>query len=139
MDLDRPITSIMTREVTTIEPEAPLEDAERILFSNSFKHLPVLKEDRLVGILSKTDIKRMSFAQDLDDFEANVDEAMVQMFTVGNIMVSKPFTVQQDATIRDVAKVLSEKEFRSVPVMDGESLAGIVTTSDIIRAILEEV
>lgn len=139
MDLDRPITSIMTREVTTIEPEAPLEDAERILFSNSFKHLPVLKEDRLVGILSKTDIKRMSFAQDLDDFEANVDEAMVQMFTVGNIMVSKPFTVQQDATIRDVAKVLSEKEFRSVPVMDGETLAGIVTTSDIIRAILEEV
>lgn len=139
MDLDRPITSIMTREVTTIGPDAPLEDAERILFSHSFKHLPVLRDGRLVGILSKTDIKRMSFAQDLGDFEADVDAAMVQMFTVGNIMVSKPFTVQQDATIRDVAKVLSEKEFRSVPVMDGDRLAGIVTTSDIIRAILEEV
>ena len=115
------------------------EDNDRILFSRKFKHLPVLKGNRLVGILSKTDVKRMNFAANLDDFEADVDAALVQMFTVGNIMIDKPFTVQKTATIREVAQVLSEKEFRSVPVMDGDRLVGIVTTKDIIRSILTNV
>jgi CBS domain-containing protein len=53
-------------------------------------------------------------------------------------MVSKPVAVQHDATIREVAEILSTKEFHALPVVDGSKLVGIVTTTDLIKYLLEQ-
>ena len=92
-----------------------------------------MKKGKLVGIISKTDIKRMSFADELGSDEFEADNEIFKMLTIGQVMINKPFTLTIDATIKDAAKVLSEKEFRSIPILDGEKVAGIVTTKDLVK------
>lgn len=130
------ITKIMTTDFVTISANATLNKAEDILFSNKFKHLPVVLKDKLVGIISKTDIKRMSFADEFGTAEFEADQEVFKMLTVGQVMISKPITLESSATIGDAAKVLSEKEFRSIPIMENGKLVGIVTTKDLIKYML---
>lgn len=136
MKNDTSITEIMTTDFTVISANAPLNIAEEILFSNKFKHLPVMQNNKLVGIISKTDIKRMSFADELGSSEFEADQEIFQMLTVSQVMINKPFTLDKTATIKDAAKVLSIKEFRSIPIMDGDKIVGIVTTKDLIKFLL---
>ena len=132
------ITKLMSKEFKLIGINEPLNKAEEILFSNKFKHLPVMKKQKLVGIISKTDIKRMSFADELGDSEFEADAEIFKMLTVGQVMINKPFTLTVKATIKDAAKVLSEKEFRSIPILDGDKVVGIVTTKDLVKYLSTE-
>lgn len=130
------ITEIMTTNFTTVNVDESLKNAGDILFTNKFKHLPVLEKGELVGILSKTDIKRMSFADELGGQEFEADRAVFEMLTVGQVMVKNPFILNAETTIKDAAEVLAKKEFRSIPIMKNEKLVGIVTTKDLIRHLL---
>jgi len=137
MKKNTPITEIMTTDFKVIGVNEPLNKAEDILFSNKFKHLPVLQKGKLVGIISKTDIKRMSFADEFGTSEFEADQEIFKMLTVGQVMISRPFTLKNTATIKDAAKVLAEKEFRSIPILDeNNELIGIVTTKDLIKFLL---
>jgi len=130
------ITEIMTTNFKTVGANELLNVAEDILFSNQFKHLPVIKNGKLVGIISKTDIKRMSFADEFGTSEFEADQEVFKMLTVSQVMINKPFTLNIEATIKDVAVILSQKEFRSIPIMDKEEVVGIVTTKDLIKYLL---
>lgn len=136
MKNNTPITDIMTSDFEVISANAPLNEAEDILFSNKFKHLPVVLHDKLVGIISKTDIKRMSFADEFGTSEFEADQEVFQMLTVGQVMINKPFTLDKTATVKDAAEILSKKEFRSIPIMDNEKVIGIVTTKDLIKHLM---
>lgn len=136
MKNNTPITEIMTANFKTVDINESLKKAGDILFENKFKHLPVLKKGELVGIISKTDIKRMSFADELGGQEFEADRAVFEMLTVGQVMVKAPFVLNAETTVKDAAEVLSKKEFRSIPIVDNEKLVGIVTTKDLIRHLL---
>lgn len=60
------------------------------------------------------------------------------MFTVEQVMAKKLTTVSPDTTIREVAEILSKKEFHALPVVHGQLLVGIVTTTDIIKYLLSQ-
>lgn len=130
------ITAIMTTDFTTVNVDESLKKAGDILFANKFKHLPVLEKGELVGIISKTDIKRMSFADELGSQEFEADRAVFEMLTVSQVMVKAPFVLNSNTTIKDAAEVLAKKEFRSIPIVDNEKLVGIVTTKDLIKHLL---
>lgn len=136
MNTSTPITKIMSTDIHSIGANEPLKKAERILMSNQFKHLPVLRNGKLVGLISKTDIKRMSFADEFGDSEFAADKAIFEMLTVEHVMINKPFTLPATATVKDAAEVLAKKEFRSIPILDGEKVAGIVTTKDLVKFLI---
>lgn len=123
----------MSVDFKVIGVNEQLKKAEDILFSQKFKHLPVLQKGKLVGIISKTDIKRMSFADELGEDEFEADSAIFKMLTVGQVMINKPFTLNIDASVKDAAKILSEKEFRAIPILENEKVVGMVTTKDLIK------
>ena len=127
------IKEIMSVNFKVIGVNEQLKKAEDILFSQKFKHLPVLQKGKLVGIISKTDIKRMSFADELGEDEFEADSAIFKMLTVGQVMINKPFTLNIDASVKDAAKILSEKEFRAIPILENEKVVGMVTTKDLIK------
>ncbi|MGB1019302.1 MAG: CBS domain-containing protein [Chitinophagales bacterium] len=127
------IKEIMSVDFKVIGVNEQLKKAEDILFSQKFKHLPVLQKGKLVGIISKTDIKRMSFADELGEDEFEADSAIFKMLTVGQVMINKPFTLNIDASVKDAAKILSEKEFRAIPILENEKVVGMVTTKDLIK------
>ena len=80
---------------------------------------------------------RLSFGN-LFENQEHADEAMFDMLSIDQVMVSNPVTVTTDMTIRDVAQILTEKEFHALPVVDGAELKGIVTTNDVIQYLLEQ-
>jgi CBS domain-containing protein len=127
-----PISHIMTKTVVTVNQNDDLTKVVEKLKSNSIRHLPVVNGKKVVGIISRTDINRLTFGALFDGQEGS-DEAILQMLTIPQVMTAKPKTVSSDAIIRDLAEIFSKEEFHALPVVDNDELKGIVTTTDVIK------
>lgn len=138
MNLSEPISHIMTESVITIDVKASLHKAEAIFRKKKIRHLPVLSGENLVGIVSLTDLQRLSFVNSYGEYEEDVDSAMLNMLRLSQVMVSHPVSIQVSQTIREAAELLSQREFHALPVLDGQKLVGIVTTTDLIRYMLSD-
>lgn len=134
-----PVSKIMTSQVITLGSEKTLYDAEKLFSSNKFRHLPIVQGDDLIGILSLTDLLRISFVDSYGgDDEEQIDTAVYDLLSIDQVMVSDPVVVSPDQTIREVAEILSEREFHALPVVEGTKLVGIVTSTDLIKYLLDQ-
>ena len=131
-----PVSELMTTDLHKVTPDNPLKDAQKLFKENHIRHLPVVQEGKLVGIISLTDLQRLSFGDAFGEEDTNA--SMVDMLTVGQVMKHKPVTVNVEDSIQTVAQILTEAEFHALPVLEGQKLVGIVTTTDIIRFLLEQ-
>ncbi|WP_282079001.1 CBS domain-containing protein [Aquimarina algiphila] len=133
-----PISKIMTSDVITLNSTNGLETAEMLFKKNKIRHIPVVKGDAVVGILSYTDLLRISFVDTVNEFEHEVDTVVYKMFTIEQVMAKNLVSVNSDTTIKEVAEILSEREFHALPVIDNGKLVGIVTTTDLINYLLDQ-
>jgi CBS domain-containing protein len=141
MKKNETIESIMTREVMTVQVRDDLQAARDLIIKNKIRHVPVLQGKKLVGIISRTDINRLSFSTLFTEEGEGEEEEVFDMLTIAQVMTHKPRVVTKGVTIKEVAKILTEEEFHALPVVDekdGTKLVGIVTTTDIIRYLLEQ-
>ena len=132
------ITEIMTTDVITLSNKDSLDTAEMLFKTNHIRHIPVVKEDAIIGMLSYTDLLRISFADAVYEDEENIDTIVYNMFTIEQVMAKKLVSVSSTTTIKKVAEILSKKEFHAIPVVDDNKLIGIVTTTDLINYLLEQ-
>ena len=133
-----PISQIMTTNVITLDFNNTLEHAEEMFKKHNIRHIPVVKGDVILGMLSYTDLMRISFADAVDDDEHYVDTVVYNMFTIEQVMASNVVSVASDTTIKEVAEILSQREFHALPVVDNNKLVGIVTTTDLINYLLDQ-
>ncbi|OUR94474.1 CBS domain-containing protein [Flavobacteriales bacterium 34_180_T64] len=133
-----PISTIMTSEVITLSNKDSLEMAERLFKSNHIRHIPVVNGDAIIGMLSYTDLLRISFADAIDEDEESVDSIVYNMFSIEQVMAKNLISVSSITTIKEVAEILSKKEFHAIPVVDDDKLVGIVTTTDLINYLIEQ-
>jgi len=134
------VSNIMTREVATVQIDDKLADVLNTLQTKKIRHVPVMHGKQLVGIISKTDINRLTFSGLLAG-QNEVDEAILEMLSISQVMTHKPRVVHQSDTIKEVAGILSEEEFHALPVVDDKDpsvLVGMVTTTDVIRYLLKQ-
>ncbi|WP_127141432.1 CBS domain-containing protein [Flagellimonas marinaquae] len=132
-----PISKIMTRKLVTLSTKDDLVTAERLFKKHRIRHIPVVEGNTIKGMLSYTDLLRISFADAVDEHEEYVDTIVYNMFTIPQVMVSDVVTVSSTTSIKDVARFLSKKEFHALPVVDNGKIVGIVTTTDLINYLLE--
>lgn len=133
-----PITKIMTKDVITLDCNDNLETAEILFKRNNIRHIPVVKNKSIIGMLSYTDLLRISFADATDEYDDDVETVVYNMFTIEQVMAKNVISVQSSATIKEVAKLLGKKEFHALPVIDQDKLMGIVTTTDLINYLVEK-
>ena len=133
-----PVSTIMTKDVITLHNSDSLELAEYLFKSHHIRHIPVVKEDAIIGMLSYTDLLRISFADAVDEEEETVDTVVYNMFSIGQVMAKNLISVSSIASIKEVAEILAKKEFHAIPVVDNKKLVGIVTTTDLINYLLEQ-
>ena len=133
-----PISAIMTKDVITLNTSDTLETAERLFKQNHIRHIPVVSGKSIKGMLSLTDLLRISFADAVDETEDYVDTIVYNMFTIEQVMAKNLISVTSKTTIKDVAEILSKKEFHAIPVVDNNKLVGIVTTTDLINYLLAQ-
>ncbi|WP_299519946.1 CBS domain-containing protein [Winogradskyella sp.] len=133
-----PISEIMTRNIIALNRDDDLETAEVLFKRNKIRHIPVVNGDVILGMLSYSDLLRISFADAVYDTDEDVDTLVYNMFTIEQVMVKNVVTVSSTTTIKEVAKILSENEFHALPVVDDGRLVGIVTTTDLINYLLKQ-
>jgi len=132
------VSAIMTKDVITLSHQDNLETAERLFKSNHIRHIPIVEGKTIIGMLSYSDLLRISFADAIDDNESNVDTTVYNLFTIAQVMAKNLVSVSSSTTIKEVAEILSKKEFHAIPVVKEEKLVGIVTTTDLINFLLEQ-
>lgn len=133
-----PVSTIMTKNVIKLNLTDDLTKAEMLFKKYHIRHIPVVNSNKIIGMLSYTDLLRISFVDAVDDDDEVVDVTVYNMFTVEQVMAKKLVTVSPETTIKEVAEILSSREFHALPVVEGDLLVGIVTTTDIIKYLLEQ-
>lgn len=128
----------MTTDVITLNHTDNLETAELLFKKNNIRHIPVVNGKEIIGMLSYTDLLRISFADAIDEEEQEVDTIVYNMFTIEQVMAKNLISVNSKATIKEVAEILAKKEFHALPVVDDNKLIGIVTTTDLINYLIAQ-
>lgn len=139
MKKNEPVRNIMSTSVVSVQLNDSLSDVSRLIKKHHIRHIPVERDNKLVGIISRTDIDRLTFSA-LMPGEGDADESVFEMLTIGHVMTSKPRVVNDETTIHEVATILSKEEFHALPVVakeDAIMLVGIVTTTDVIKYMLD--
>ena len=133
MKHNEPISHIMTTGPVTVHHGDPISKVRRIFQKADIHHLPVVNGDKLIGMVSWTDLMRVSFGDAFDQTDQEVDATLDHTHAIEDIMTPNPVTLDHNSTIREAVSILSEASFHSLPVVDGEKLVGIVTTQDLLR------
>jgi len=137
MNILNPISSIMTTELLTVNPEDKLKVVKEIFDENKIHHLPVVKEKNLVGIISSTDVVSFLHGLKSSQMENPINETLLKNHTVETIMTTGIAKVSPTDKINVALEVFKENLFHAIPVVDNEELVGIVTTYDIINELSE--
>jgi len=132
------VSKIMSTNLITVNLTNNLVDAEKLFSENSIRHIPVVNGDDIIGILSLTDLLRVSFVDTYGSDESDVDTAVYNMLSIEQVMVKNLVSVSSSQTIKEVAGVLAKNEFHALPIVDSNKLVGIVTTTDLLNYLLEQ-
>ena len=128
-----PITKILSKNVESIQEGQSLSEVRRLMTDLSIHHVPIVKGNKLVGIVSFTDMMKLSLVTS-GATEHTIDAIIDQQFTIKDVMSADPVTLGHTDNIRQAAEILAEGKFHSLPVTDnGGDLIGILTTTDLIR------
>lgn len=132
------VSKIMTDNLVKLNLNDSLTKAESLFKKNKIRHLPVVSGDEIVGMLSYTDLLRISFADATDESGDSVETTVYDMFTLEQVMTSQVKTVNAEDNIKDVAEIFTTAEFHALPVVEDNKLVGIVTTTDIIKYLVSQ-
>lgn len=132
------ITHIMSGDPVTVHEANKLSEVRKLLEERKIHHVPVVSGRRFIGLLSATDLMRVSYgdvySQDIRTVDALLDTMTIREVMSEDVVVARPTT-----TIHEAAEMLATGAFHSLPIVDeaGE-LVGIVTSTDLIRYFLAQ-
>ncbi|MDY6879295.1 MAG: CBS and ACT domain-containing protein [Desulfatiglans sp.] len=126
----------MSKKVVTADVDDSMQEATKLLKEHNIRMLPVMKKNKLVGIVTDRDIKEAS-ASDATTLEIHELLYLVSKIRVKEIMTKDPVTVSPDLTIEETAQILLDKKISGVPVMDQKGkIVGTITQTDIFKALI---
>ncbi|XMO87323.1 CBS domain-containing protein [Algibacter sp. AS12] len=134
-----PISTIMTKNIIAISPREDLDRVEMLFNRHKIKHMPVVSHGVIVGMLSFTDLMRISFAESAAEGSRTVNSVVYNAFTIEQVMAKDVVTVTSDTSIKDVAKLLADREFHAVPVVDDGVPVGIVSSTDLLYYLVKQI
>jgi acetoin utilization protein AcuB len=138
----------MTREVLTVAPEATLAEIATIMARRRIRRLPVVssKSDggALLGIVTHSDVLH-AFPKDINPFAVNAPESIAAIeaaagrvkLSAAELMTREPRTTTPDAPLESAARLMRDHKIGALPVLNNYALVGLITESDIFRAMVE--
>jgi acetoin utilization protein AcuB len=126
----------MSKPVITIDADASMNDAIKLLKNHNIKMLPVMEKGKLVGIVTDRDLKRAS-ASDATSLEIHELLYLISKIQIREIMTKNPIMVPQDYTVEETAEILLKHNISGVPVVDQyREVVGTITQNDIFRILI---
>ena len=126
----------MSKKVITVDENDSISYASNLLKENNIRRLPVLKEDKLIGIVSDRDIRSASPSKvtSLDIWELHY---LMSKVKVKEIMTKKIITISPESTIEKAAIMMHDNKIGGLPVVDSKKkLVGIITEHDVFAALI---
>jgi acetoin utilization protein AcuB len=122
----------MKQPVLTVSPDMPIHEALNIMKREQIRHIPVVQNGKLVGLVTNEDLfyASPSPATSLSIWDMNY---LMSKITIKEVMTENVITVKEDTPIEDAALIMAENKIGCVPVMRGEELVGIITETDLFK------
>jgi acetoin utilization protein AcuB len=126
----------MKSPVITVRPDMPVVDALNLMRQEHIRRTPVVKDGKLVGIVSEKDLLNASPspATSLSIFEMNYLLSKIQ---VKEVMTKNVLTVTEDTPIEEAARIMADNKIGSMPVLRNDHMVGIITETDLFKLLLE--
>lgn len=116
----------MTRNVVCITQDKTIQDCVDLMKKHSIRHLPVVQDGRLIGLVTEGDLRQVFLA------------SLIEELTITDVMIRDPITVSPDTEIEDAARVIYYNKIGGLPVVDeDDKVLGIITVADILAAFIE--
>jgi len=129
------VRDYMISEVETLTPDDSLETAVMLERRFKIRHIPIIENGELVGMVTDHDLKR-ALPSMVTGVDQQTFERVVQTTTLRQIMTRSPTTISPAASLRDAVQILCERKFGALPVVEQGKLVGIITGVDMLRAFL---
>ncbi|MDM1552607.1 MULTISPECIES: CBS domain-containing protein [Empedobacter] len=131
-----PVSQIMAKVLIAVPTNKKISEVNELFKEYNIRHIPVTEGAKLAGVISKNDVTKLGYGA--GEMDQNALNAIYDTYELKDVMVKKPLTVSPDTNIKDVAEILSEQSFHSLPVVDDDEVVGIVTTTDLVKYLLEQ-
>ncbi|OGP69625.1 MAG: hypothetical protein A2Y80_10035 [Deltaproteobacteria bacterium RBG_13_58_19] len=118
------VGQIMHKDPVIIAPSKRIGQALKLMQKHNIRHLPVIKDDRMVGWITSRILREVLLA------------SMLEIITVADVMVQAPIAVTPETGVEEAARLLYENKIGGMPVIEGERLVGVITTMDLLAAFL---
>jgi CBS domain-containing protein len=146
------IRDVMTRDVVTITPNVGIQEIYRLFCKKGFGGLPVVtKEGRVVGMVTKNEllavilpdyfgmIENFLFIDDFGALDKELDSLPeLNLFLAEDLMVRNVITIDANASLLKAPVLMHKHNIKHLPVTEEGRLVGIITRSDILKALLEQ-
>lgn len=125
----------MQRRPVTVSPQESLRNAWRVIRERRIRHLPVVERGRLVGFVTDRDLRHAlpSRAVGLETHEL---PHLAEKISIWEVMARAVVTIHREAPIEEAARLLLKYRIGGLPVVKGETLVGIITKTDLVRALI---
>ena len=128
------VRDYMTTEMVTVQETDTLLDATMFFVRSTFRHLPVVRGQQLVGVITERDVKQYAPSV-LSGISAENYNSIMETTPISRLMVRTPITVRPDQSVLEAAKLLYAKRLGCLPVVQDSELVGIITTTDMLKVL----
>ena len=129
------VNEIMATKVSTLGRNDTLDLADEIMTMSRIRHLPVVDGGRVVGVVSQRDLFRSALAVALG-YGERAQKILLKSLNVKEVMSEPAITIGANGTVKEAARQMIEHKIGCLPVVEGYTLVGIVTETDILRYVL---
>ena len=136
MNLNKEVSKLMTTDVITVNSADKLQAAKDVFDGHNIHHIPVLDQNKLVGMMSKSDYLYFIRPLHPDSNEPYLNKIRLKNYTIEEAMTKRVVTISSKDTLKSALEILTENLFHALPVVDNDKLVGIITTHDILFKIL---
>jgi acetoin utilization protein AcuB len=125
------VRDVLTPNVISVSPKTTLPEAVRLMRERGIRHLPVVEDGKLVGIVSDRDLKR-AMASPATSLEVHELTYLLNRLAVGEIMTRTVITIGAMFPVEEAARLMVMEKVSALPVTDADRLIGIVTETDVL-------
>ena len=130
------VKEVMSKNPVTIGPATKLRALNELMKANDVRHVPVVKNGKLIGIVTEQDIRYAMIPEKIPGKKVpqgwNLDHLKVQ-----DIMKDKTITIAQEAQVEEAARIIYGLKVHALPVMKNDKLVGIISVMDILGIFIE--
>jgi acetoin utilization protein AcuB len=133
MKTNQAVRTIMTTDLVTIPPTATAKEVKAIFNEYSFHHLPVVNgADKLMGMISKEDFLKIAYVLSLHTSGKTFSQLKYESLQALDFMTKYPLSLDPEDTIGLAADIFLSNKFHALPIVEDDSLVGLITTHDLL-------